>query len=125
MEVDGEIVKEPVDIKREILSFYQKPYTVTEEWRPGFNMSNNPRIEEAEMLRLQRPFEEEEVFQIIKQCALDKAPEPDGYTMGVFIIKEDIMSTIQNFHRGECFKKNLQCYLCGLDSKEEWSKGAE
>lgn len=59
LEVDGEIVKEPVDIKREILSFYQKPYTVTEEWRPGFNMSNNPRIEEAEMLRLQRPFEEE------------------------------------------------------------------
>jgi len=34
---------------------------------------------------LQTNFEESEVLRCLKMCAVDKAPSPDGFTMGFFI----------------------------------------
>ena len=56
-------------------------------------------------------------------CAIDKAPGPDGYTMGFFIkcwdvVKKDIMDTFKNFHSHNIFEKSF-------NHKEEWCQGTE
>ena len=53
-------------------------------------------VTEAENELLQREFKEQEVLACLKMCAIDKAPGPDGYTMGFFIkcwdvVKKDII----------------------------------
>lgn len=88
-----------------------------------FNRIAGSMISEHEQEKewLQRPFEEEEVFECIKLCAVDKAPRPDGFNMGFYIhccdiIKEDIMQTIHNFHNQEFLEKKFQCHIRIIDS---------
>lgn len=54
--IEGDIVDNPTDITREIISFYQKLYTETENWRPLGNLGNCPRITQEENQLLQSPF---------------------------------------------------------------------
>ena len=75
-------------------------------------MNQGPSINAEEQQELQKPFEEEEVLFGLKACAIDKAPGPDGYSMGSFvtcweIVKKDVMATFQNFHSHEIFEKSF------------------
>lgn len=52
----------------------------------------------------------------------DKAPGPDGYTMGLFLhcwdlLKEDLVNTFQNFHSQEYFGKSLNATYIALIPK--------
>lgn len=80
--VEGDELTEATDIKREVVLFYKKLYCETENWRPAYNMYPCPVINREEQQDLQKPFEEDEVLKGLKACAIDKAPGPDGYTMG-------------------------------------------
>ena len=96
--IQDETVKDPERIKGEIIGFYQKLYSETSYRRPSRNLINCPMVTEAENELLQREFKEQEVLACLKMCAIDKAPGPDGYTMGFFIkcwdvVKKDIMDT--------------------------------
>ncbi|WMV36831.1 hypothetical protein MTR67_030216 [Solanum verrucosum] len=82
--INGEEVKDREAIKVNMIEFYRKLYTESEMWRPSFEYVNCPRISQEEQDWLERPFTEEEVLNIIKQCDGDKAPGPDGYTMSFF-----------------------------------------
>ena len=67
------------------------------------NILDVQTITEEEQIWLSRDFEEEEVLEGIKQCDVDKAPGPDGYTMAFFnafweTIKDDVMQTFHKFH---------------------------
>lgn len=67
-----------------------------------------PRVNAEECEWLQRPFSEDEVIRTTNLCAVDKAPGPDGFTIGFFkecweVIREDVMQTIHNFHQKEVF----------------------
>jgi len=104
------------------LSCIKKIYTETELWRPYFKYVNYPRISQEEQDWLQRPFSEDEVLNIIKQCDGDKAPGPDGFTMSFFkvcweILKEDLMQTIHNFHQKETFEKSFNATFVALIPK--------
>uniref|UniRef100_A0A0V0HVN8 Putative ovule protein n=1 Tax=Solanum chacoense TaxID=4108 RepID=A0A0V0HVN8_SOLCH len=109
LEVQGETVKEPDKVKKEIIQFYKKLYTETERWRLAGNMINCPTVSPAEKVQLQAKFEEE-VLSCLKKCAIDKSPGPDGYTMGFFIkcwevLKHDIMNAFHNFYEHEIFER--------------------
>lgn len=102
MEVEGAIT-DTKGIRKEILDFYQNIYAETETWRPNYNLIDRPCITEEEREWLQRDFDEYEVLESLKLCVADKAPGPDGYTVGSFykwweIVHEDLMKTIKNFH---------------------------
>lgn len=80
-------------IKTSILKLLMKPVN---------KLINCSTIIEEETEFLQGDFEEQEVLTCLKMCARDKAPSPDGYTMGFFIkcweiLKHDIMETFHNF----------------------------
>lgn len=60
---------------------------------------------------------------------MDKAPGPDGFTMGFFImcrevLKHDIMGVFYNFHSHGLFEKNFNAAYIALIPKE-WCKGIE
>ncbi|WMV15560.1 hypothetical protein MTR67_008945 [Solanum verrucosum] len=82
--VEGNSISDPEDIKGEIINFYQKLYTETEQWRPEFKLQGLETITEEERDWLQTHFEEAEVLKCIKSCASDKAPGPDGFPMCFF-----------------------------------------
>ncbi|XP_075112012.1 uncharacterized protein LOC142182049 [Nicotiana tabacum] len=98
-----EVVEDPDRIEIEITEFYKELYKEPEEWRSTVNFENSTRISESERELLQSNFEEQEVLTCLKMCASDKAPGPDGYTIGFFrkcwdILKKDIMAAFNNFH---------------------------
>lgn len=69
-----------------------------------------------------REFEEEEVFSCLKMWAMDKAPCPDGFTMGFYIkcwdvVKRDIMETFKNFHSQGVFEKSSNATYIALIPK--------
>ena len=68
-------------------------------------------------------FEEQEVLECLKKCAIDKAPSPDGYTMRFFlkcweIIKHDIMGAFHNFHSTGMFEKSYNATYIALIPKK-------
>ncbi|WMV55562.1 hypothetical protein MTR67_048947 [Solanum verrucosum] len=50
--VEGQELEEAADIKREIVSFYQKLYSDSENWRPSYNMNHCPSINTEEQQQL-------------------------------------------------------------------------
>ncbi|KAK6780580.1 hypothetical protein RDI58_022764 [Solanum bulbocastanum] len=106
-----------------MVEFYKRLYSESESWRPGFDMIDCPTISQEEQDWLQRPFSEEEVLNIIKQCDGDKAPGPDGLTMSFFevcwdTVKEDLLGTIHNFHQKELFEKSFDATFIALIPKK-------
>lgn len=82
--VEGEPVNNQGDIKREIVSFYQKLYSQEQEWRPQGNLRNFPMITHEDNQMLQSPFEIQEIWDSVKACAGDKAPESNGFSMAFY-----------------------------------------
>jgi len=109
------------------VEFYQKLYTEELQWRPANNFLNCPRLTGEEKEDLERSFDEEEVLRCLKQCATDKAPRPDGFTMGFYIkcwevVKGDIMETFQHFHEQGRFERSLNSTFIALIPKKKGAK---
>lgn len=122
LRINGESVEDQGAIKREILSFYQKLYAETEDWRPEFSFVSGPRINEEEEQWLERPFEELEILDFIKRCATDKAPRTDGYSMSFCYsywetIKDDIMKILKNL-----LTKSFNATYAALNTKKRGAK---
>ncbi|XP_015166235.1 uncharacterized protein [Solanum tuberosum] len=114
-------------IKEEIVDFYKNLYSETEHWRPLFNLQEGSIITEDDNDWLQSEFEEQEVLECLKLCAADKAPGPDGYSMGFFqccweIVKKDVMDTIRNFHTSDYFEKSFNATYVALITKKIGAK---
>jgi len=127
LEVEGKIITEPDRVKEEIIQFYEKLYSETERWRPDGNLAYCPSISEKERSQLQAKFEKQEVYKCLKLCAIDKAPGPDGYTMGFFIkcweiLKHDVMAAFHNFYEQEMFEKSFNATYIALIPKKKGAK---
>lgn len=97
--------------------------TPKQGWKPKLEMENYPRINEAENALLVARFEAQEIQEIIKACAGDKAPGPDDFSMEFFkqcweIIKEDLIAAIQNFHENCFFEKSINATFVTLIPKK-------
>ncbi|WMV37868.1 hypothetical protein MTR67_031253 [Solanum verrucosum] len=127
IEAHGETITDPDRIKEEIVDFYKNLYSETEHWRPLFNLQEGSIITEDDNDWLQSEFEEQEVLECLKLCAADKAPGPDGYSMGFFqccweIVKKDVMDTIRNFHTSDYFEKSFNATYVALITKKIGAK---
>lgn len=84
LEVDSIRYEDKEDVKAQVLQFYHSLYQENESWRPladGITF-DSIGIEDRDML--DRPFELDEVVQVLKGLQGDKAPGPDGFTMAFF-----------------------------------------
>jgi len=125
--IQGNIVQDPERIQGEIVEFYQKLYSENVQWEPSNNFLNCPRLTGEEIEDLERNFDEEEVLRSLKQCAVDKAPGPDGFTMGFYIkcwevVKGDIMKTFQHFYDQGRFERSFNATFIALIPKKKGAK---
>ncbi|WMV33011.1 hypothetical protein MTR67_026396 [Solanum verrucosum] len=124
LKIAEHVIEDKREIKEEILSYYQHLYTENEPWRPLARFENLARISEAESTWLEREFEEEEIFSVIKSCALDKAPGPDGFTMAFFqhaweIIKYEIIKALRHYHQHCHMVKSVNATFISLIPKKK------
>ena len=90
-------------ITEEILLYFKKLYSSPpeESWRvEGRDWSP---ISEESASRLDSPFFEEEIFNVVFRLDRDKASGPNGFTIAVFqdcweVIKEDLVRVFAEFH---------------------------
>ncbi|WMV20534.1 hypothetical protein MTR67_013919 [Solanum verrucosum] len=79
---------------------------------------------------LQSPFEEQEIWFSVQECAGDKAPGPDGFTMAFFkhcweVANTEVIATIQNFHERDIFERSFNATYVALIPKKaphNWNK---
>ena len=69
-------------------------------------------LDETKRLSLEREFDKEEIFAVLEEAESDKAPGPDGFTMGSFqkcwsVLEEDVMAFVVDFHGSCIFEKSL------------------
>ena len=81
------------------------------------------RIFEEDALRLDRPFEEDEVFGVVSGFNGDKSPAPNGFSMAFSqscwsILKSDIMDVLHNFHEQAVFERSLNVSFLALIPKK-------
>ena len=103
LEVDGELTSNPSSITACISLFYNQLYSKNEGQRPILGEVEFSRICGEDAAWLDRPFEEHEVYSVIKDCNGDKSSRPDGFSMAFFqscwdFLKQDIMELFDNFH---------------------------
>ena len=64
--------------------FYHSLYQESEPWRPEVYGLDFDLIDPIDQDLLERPFDREEVVQVVQNMQGDKAPGPDGFTMAFF-----------------------------------------
>lgn len=90
------------EIKNHIFEFFKDKFSTGKKGGPGLRGDLFRKIAKKEAEFLERPFEEEEIWQAIKSCGNNKSPGPDGFTFGFVkrfwgIIKEDLVNGVRSF----------------------------
>jgi hypothetical protein len=120
--VNGSPSSDPALISDYIVNFYESLFTESHSWRPRLDNLRFDTISATEAASLEDPFEEKEVWEVIKGMDRDKAPGPDGFSMAFFqecweVIKGDLMAVFSEFHdRGE-FVKSINSTFIALIPK--------
>ena len=91
------------DIKTQVELFYHSLYQESESWRPAVDGLEFDAIDPSDRDLLERPFDREEVVQVLQNLEGDKAPGPDGFTMAFFqkcwrIVEADVMAFFGEVH---------------------------
>jgi hypothetical protein len=93
---------DPVCIGEHVVNYYKSLFTEPLNWRPRVDNLEFDRLNDEEASKLEDPFEEKEVKEVIKGMDRDKAPGPDGFSMPSFKIvgrwlKEILWRYLRNF----------------------------
>ena len=64
--------------------FYHSFYQESESWRPEADGLDFDAIDPNDRDLLERPFDREEVVQVLQNMEGDKSPGPDGFTIAFF-----------------------------------------
>ena len=106
MMVDGNRTEDPTVIQDHIVHFYKTLYSEQFQGKPNKllapMMENILSIDEGERLWMEREFEEDEVWEVVRKMKGDKALGPDGFSMAFFqkcweVIKKDMMEVFKEF----------------------------
>lgn len=84
LKVDGVLTSDQKSIGVCIIQFYKNLFTEHKIYRPHPDVLNFPKIFDDKASRLVRPFDDVEVFGLVKDFEGDKTPGPDGFLMAFF-----------------------------------------
>jgi hypothetical protein len=124
VEVDGIVHETDKEIRDNVVSFYEDLYQEKESWRPLVDGLDFHSIGATESSHLERKFDRDEVFQVLKDLQGDKAPGPDGFSMAFFhkcweVVGDDIMNFFEEFHTHCKFEKSLNATFIALIPKKK------
>jgi hypothetical protein len=116
-------VEELAIINDHVVNFYKKLYCDEYQRRPKMDEQSFNSIDVEERQRMEREFEEGEAWKVMRNSKGDKAPGPDGFSMGFFqkcwaILKDDIMAVLKEYHTCGKFEKSLNATFVSLIPKK-------
>lgn len=111
-----------MSVNGSVFQFYESLFSEQYNWRPRLDGLAFNSLATEEASRLELPFEEREVLEVVKAMNRDKTPSPDGFPMAFFqdcwdVIKFDIMGGFSNFHAHSKFVKSLNASFIALIPK--------
>ena len=123
VEVDGIVHENVVDIRDNVVAFYESLYQEKEAWRPSAEGLDFVSIGAEDGAHLEREFDREEVFTVLKDLKGDKAPGPDGFSMAFFhkcwkVVGDDVMGFFEEFYTHCKFEKSLNATFIALIPKK-------
>jgi hypothetical protein len=119
----GCIFEDKEDIKTQVEQFYHSLYQESESWRPEVDGLAFDSIDPIDRDLLERPFDREEVVQVLQNLQGDKAPGPDGFTMAFFqkcwrTVEADVMAFFGEVHEYGKFERSLNATFISLIPKK-------
>jgi hypothetical protein len=123
LSIDGEVSTQQAAIKEHIVQFYEQLYTEGELQRPLLDGLEFTGLAGEDLEGLDRPFSEEEVFNVVKNFIGDKSPGPDGYSMAFYqacwsIVGSEVMEVCNEFYDQGIFEKSLNAtFICLIPKK--------
>lgn len=122
LRINGVLSSDTVAIKDHIVNYYDSLYTEQTSWRPRVDGISFSSIDVDVCLWLERGFEEQEVWEVVREMNGDKAPGPDGFSMAFFqhcwgFLKKDIMAVFSEFHNSRQFERSLNATFISLIPK--------
>ena len=80
-------------------------------------------IGDMERVWLERKFERDEIFQVVRDSEGDKAPGLDGFTMTFYhhcwrVVEKDVLAVFEEFFQYCKFEKSLNATFIALISKK-------
>jgi hypothetical protein len=123
LSINGELSTNPAAISDHITLFYDRLFTEEESQRPLLDGLDFSMISDEDVAWLELSFDDDEVVGVVLGLNGDKAPGPDGFTMGFFqscweVVKADIMAFLDDFHGGYSFEKSLNATFVSLIPKK-------
>jgi hypothetical protein len=123
LSINGELSTDQAAIKEEITGFYQQLYKEDGDFRPLLDGLAFSSIFAEEANWVERPFEEEEIFNVVSHMNGDKALGPDGFPMAFFhacwpILKGDLLAVFSEFHEHGSFQRSLNATFLTLIPKK-------
>jgi hypothetical protein len=120
--VDGSFSSDPEVISSHIGNFYESLFSEPLGWRPRVDNLEFEVLSLDEAARLEDPFEEREVREVINSMDRDKAPGPDGFSLAFFqdcweVVKGDFMAVFEDFHAHGKFVKSINSTFISLIPK--------
>lgn len=123
LSIDDELSSDQAAIKDKISSFSQQLYTEDSSHKPLLDGLEFPSITNEEASWLERPFEEEENSNVVRNMNGDKSPSPIGFPMTFFhacwqVVKGDVLAVFSEFYAHGSFKKYLNATFLKLIPKK-------
>ena len=82
--IDGAVTTNQDRIVHHVEQFFMNLYSKQHVQHPFPNILDFPRISRDNVDWLEKPFEESEVLEVIKEFNGDKSPRPNGFLMAFF-----------------------------------------
>lgn len=129
MELDGEWVDEPRQVKEAVATHFRNHFRENRTLKLEMPKELvELRLGEGERESLISSFTEEEVRNVVWECDDSKSPGPDGFNMGFFkacwdTVKGDIMRMMLEFHENGKLVRGLNASYIVLIPKKEGSCG--
>lgn len=100
--INGNLTEDKTVVAEEIVSCYESLYRKDTPMKAWFENWHGKSLSLEKASSIERPFSLEEIKVAVFSLPMDKAPCPDGFTMGIYqecweTIKEDLLTVSQNF----------------------------
>jgi hypothetical protein len=125
--VDGSPTSDLAVISEHIVGYYDSLFTEPLSWRLRLDNLEFDMLNDIEATSLEEPFEEREVWEVIKGMYSDKAPSPDGFSTAFFqdcwgMVKGNFMAVFSEFYDQGKFVKSINSTFIALIPKVHGAK---
>ncbi|KAE8735709.1 hypothetical protein F3Y22_tig00000340pilonHSYRG01332 [Hibiscus syriacus] len=130
LEVNGNLVSDPEQIKSSILEYFKKAYNLKPTLEVEHMDLHFYRLSKEQCFVLERSFSEDEIWEAIASSDNNKVPGPDGLNMGFFkrfwpLLKEDILKFFKDFYSEKKLGKGVNHSFITLIPKKTNLVGIE